>query len=197
MQPDGATIRPERIPFRQRTLDEGRLQKLIRDNPELLPTDEIESIYSPLIPIGREVPTNVGSIDNLFISPQGYLTIVETKLWRNPEARRKVVGQIIDYAKKVKNWTYSSLEERVRSYNQQYREANLSIFEMLQLELGYIEEENEASFIDSVSENLRQGRFLLLVVGDGIHESVEEMAKFLTQTPQLHFTLALVELQVF
>jgi len=35
------------------------------------------------------------------------------------------------------------------------------------------------------------------VVGDGIRESVETMADFLQQTPQLHFTLALVELQVY
>ena len=35
------------------------------------------------------------------------------------------------------------------------------------------------------------------MVGDGIRESVEAMADFLQQTPQLLFTLALVELQVY
>jgi hypothetical protein len=36
-----------------------------------------------------------------------------------------------------------------------------------------------------------------MVVGDGIRENVEEMVDYLNQTPQLHFTLKLVELQVY
>lgn len=59
-----------------------------------------------------------------------------------------------------------------------------------------IDESEEQIIIDTISRNLRTGRFLLLVVGEGIRESVEEMADFLQQTPQLLFTLALVELQV-
>lgn len=41
------------------------------------------------------------------------------------------------------------------------------------------------------------GRFLLLVVGDGIQEGVEQMAEFLARTPQLGFSLALVEMALF
>ena len=36
-----------------------------------------------------------------------------------------------------------------------------------------------------------------MIVGDGIRESVEDMVGFFQLTPQLHFTLALVELQVY
>ncbi len=32
--------------------------------------------------------------------------LVEAKLWRNPEARRKVIGQILDYAKELSRWNY-------------------------------------------------------------------------------------------
>lgn len=41
------------------------------------------------------------------------------------------------------------------------------------------------------------GRFLLLIAGDGIRESVEDMVAYLQHTPQLLFTLALIELQVY
>jgi hypothetical protein len=196
-EPDGSITRPKRISFTQKTFDEGWIQELIRANPELLPVDEIEPVFSPLVAIGREVSTNAGPIDNLYLSPQGYLTIVETKLWRNPEARREVVGQIIDYAKEISKWSYNELEERVRSYNQQYRGTNSGIIETLQLEQEDIEEDDESFFIDTVSRNIQQGRFLLLIVGDGIRESVEDMIDFLAQTPQLQFTLALVELQIY
>jgi hypothetical protein len=114
---DGLIIQPKRVSFTQKTFDENRIQELICAHPEILPVNEIEPIFSPLISIGREVPTKAGFIDNLYLSPQGYLTIVETKLWRNPEARREVVGQIIYYAKDISKWSFKELEDQVRVYS--------------------------------------------------------------------------------
>ena len=59
------------------------------------------------------------------------------------------------------------------------------------------EELNEREFVDRVSRNLRLGRFVLLIVGDGIREGVEQMADFLNQTPRLRFTLGLVEMGLY
>ncbi|MFC2009511.1 hypothetical protein ACFLT3_01130 [Chloroflexota bacterium] len=193
---EGSATKLRRIPFTEREFYEGWLQKLIQDNPEILPVNEIEPAFSPLVSIGKEVETDVGYIDNMFMSPQGYLTIVETKLWRNAEARREVVGQIIDYAKDVSGWNYEQLEGKVRIYNQQYRKSNLGIIDTLRL-IEQIDESEEAIIVDVITRNLQRGRLLLLLVGDGIRESVEAMADFLQQTPQLLFTLALVELHVY
>jgi len=96
LKPDSSITKPKRVLFTEKMFDEGWLQRHIEANPELLPIGDIEAVFSPALSIGLEVETSVGPIDNLFISPQGYLTIVETKLWRNPEVRRQVVGQIID-----------------------------------------------------------------------------------------------------
>ena len=112
--------RLERVPLTQGEFSEEWLQKLLQESPQLLPVAEIDSIYAPLICIGREVHTDVGYIDNLYISPKGYITIVETKLWRNPQARREVVGQIIDYAKELKQFTYEQLDQRVHAYYRKY-----------------------------------------------------------------------------
>src|SRR5437773_684889 len=78
----------ERILFDSKSFNENWIQELIHNNPDVLPINEIESAFAPAIPIGREISTTAGSLDNLFISPDGYLTMVEAKLWRNPEARR-------------------------------------------------------------------------------------------------------------
>jgi len=185
-----------RIPLEGRTFNEEWIQKLIYSNPEILPVSEIESGFSPIIPIGREVSTLVGYIDNLFISPDGYLTIVETKLWRNPEARREVVGQIIDYAKELKKWNYSDLDNSVKTFNQLYNNNSDGLLATIRKH-AELDESDEQYFIDNISKNLSRGRFLLLIVGDGIRESVEDMVEYLSQSPQLYFTLALVELQVF
>ena len=53
------------------------------------------------------------------------------------------------------------------------------------------------SFQDTVSRNLKRGRFLLLIVGDGIREGAEAMAEFLQQHAGFHFTLAFVEIALF
>ncbi|MFC1985430.1 hypothetical protein ACFLWC_00375 [Chloroflexota bacterium] len=192
----GVISQLKRIPFTEKLFQEHFLQNLIRENLEILPIAEIEPSFSPPISVGCEVDSGSGPMDNLLLSPRGNLTIVETKLWRNPEARREVVGQIIDYAKDVSKWTFEDLDRKVREYQKQYYHSYAGIIEVLKKQED-IDESEVPVIIDNISQNLQKGRFLLLVVGDGIRESVEAMAEFLQQTPQLQFTLALVELQVY
>ena len=186
----------ERIPLNEKHFQENWLQKIIHKNPQILPIDDIESGFAPLISLGREISTSVGYIDNLYISPNGYLTIVETKLWKNPEAKREVVGQIIDYAKELTNWNFTKLNDGVKNSSQLYNNNSKGIIELIN-DFEKIEENEEYKIIDNIERNLKRGRFLLLIVGDGIRESVEEMVDFLSNTPQIQFTLGLVELQFY
>lgn len=193
--PDRAVLPLERVALDQRAIDEGWLQDLLRTQPALLPLADIEPAFAPAICIGREASTKVGAIDNLYISPGGYLTLVETKLWRNPEARREVVGQTLDYAKELATWSYEDLDKVARAYARQYLSKDQSLFQLAEATAdGPID---EAAFFDTVSLNLRRARFLLVIAGDGIRESVEDLVAFLHQTPSLHFTLALVELLLY
>ena len=82
----------------------------------------------------------------------------------------------------------------MKAYNKQYHNIEKGLLETMYFDESELE---EATIIDNISKNLKRGRFLLLIVGDGIRESVEEMVYYLSQTPQLHFTMALVELQVY
>ena len=94
------------------------LQELLRRHPGILPVAQIEPVFSPLVPIGREVTIETGAIDNLFISHRGYLVLVETKLWQNPEAKREVLAQAIDYGSSLSKWTYERLNNVVKDYTQ-------------------------------------------------------------------------------
>ncbi|MCE5190545.1 MAG: hypothetical protein LLG08_02070, partial [Actinomycetia bacterium] len=69
--------------------DEAFLQKTMHECPGVVPADEFEADFAPLVSLGREIPTQAGPIDNLFVSPTGKLTLVEAKLWRNPEQTRQ------------------------------------------------------------------------------------------------------------
>jgi hypothetical protein len=181
----------ERLPLSERSLDEGWLQDLLFTNPAILPIDEVEPAFAPLVPIGREVSTDVGRIDALYVAPSGLLTLVEAKLWTNPQARREVVAQIIDYAKELTLWTYDDLDQYAR------RSHGRPLWELMRASHHDDTQLSEAAFVDEVTKNLRRGRFLLLIVGDGIREDAERMSSFLQQTPHLHFSLALIELKIY
>src|SRR5215468_2601045 len=91
------------------------LQDLLYRFPQALPIAEIDDGFSGLIPVCKEMNTPVGSVDVVYITANGRPVIVEAKLWRNPEARRRVIGQILDYAKELSRWTYESFDAAVRS----------------------------------------------------------------------------------
>jgi len=176
--------------------DEAWLQNLIMRHPSLLPVDQIEPAFTTLVPVCVELPVGSGFLDNLLVTPAGDLALIECKLWRNPEARRDVVAQILEYASTMSNWTYESLQEainRTKPIDASDVAATRKLYEVVSAK-GEID---ESSFHDAVSRNLKRGRFLLLIVGDGIREGVESMARFLQQYAGFHFTLALVEIALF
>ena len=171
--------------------DEAWLQRLIQTHPALLPIEALEPGLFDVVPICLELPVPSGYVDNLMITPEGGIVLVEAKLWRNPEARREVIGQVLDYAKDLSGFSFDDLQGRVR---QARREPQLRLYGLVQPE-G--DPADEAAFIDAVSRNLRLGRFLVLICGDGIQEGAEQLAGFLQRHVGLHFTLGLVEMSLW
>jgi hypothetical protein len=167
------------------------LQELIQAHPALLPIAEIEPGLAAPVPVCLELSVPSGYVDNLMITSDGGVVVVETKLWRNPEARREVVGQILDYAKDLSRFSYETLERAVALAR---REAGFKLFPLV---CPDAEPEAEARFIDAVSRNLRLGRFLLVIAGDGVQESAEQLGDFLQRHIGLHFTLAMVEMSLW
>src|SRR5438046_1797389 len=80
-------------------VSEEAIQRLIQAHPSCLPIDEIDPMFVGPVPICMELNTPAGPIDNFMVTPSGLPVLVECKLWRNPEMRRQVVSQILDYAK--------------------------------------------------------------------------------------------------
>jgi len=182
----------QRVRLGDREFSEDFLQATLHACPELLPVEEFDPDFSPLVSLGREVD----SIDNLFVAPSGKITIVETKLWRNPEATRQVVAQILDYATRVSSWSYEEFENCCRHAIPPAPLSKKSLYALVR-ERFPTETPTEPEFIDSVQKSLRTGRFLLLIVGDGIREGLADLLNALHTHPRLLFTFGLVELQVF
>ena len=74
------------------------LQNLLIESPSLIPVDEIrEDISSFLIAVDEFGLPGSGNTDVLAFNSEGDIAIVECKLAANPESKRKVVGQILEY----------------------------------------------------------------------------------------------------
>ncbi len=194
--PDGTVETLERMPVGQAPFAESDLRDLLAARPGALPVRHFDPVFSSLVCLGTEFPVpDVGRVDALFLSPSGYLTIVETKLWQNPEARREVVAQIIDYAQAIARWTFSDLETTFREQRAAAGQTTPSLHDHVCASED--DADGQREFVDAVNRCLKDGRFLLLVVGDGIREGVEKMAAFLQRTPTLQYTLGLVELACY
>lgn len=178
-------------------MDEAWLQALIYQRPEILPAAHFDDSYAPLIPLGREVPTPRGPIDNLYVSPEGLLTVVETKLWKNPEKHRTVVAQVLDYAKELAAWSYDDLVAAVQSASRGHQASNdTSLEDRVRPELA----RQSIDFIDfqeGLVKSLAAGNMLLLIVGDRVSANVALLTDAVQGAPGFDFTIGLVELQLY
>lgn len=172
-------------------VSEADIQDLIHAHPSCLPIAEIDPIFVDPVPVCTELSTPAGAIDNFMVTPSGLPVLVECKLWRNPEARREVVGQILDYAKELSRWSVADLQRAVR---QRLKVPGNPLLEKVRAQNLAVD---ESRFNDALTLNLRRGRFLLLIVGDGIREGVEALADYLQAHAGLHFTLGLVEYPIY
>lgn len=89
------------------------LQGHLFRHPESLPLRELEPNLGPLVPLCKEMKSLVGYMDLVYVTPTGQIVLGETKLWRNAEARREVVAQILDYAQSLTSWRYEDLAREV------------------------------------------------------------------------------------
>ncbi len=191
-RPDSTAARGRRLPLGNTAEhNEAWLRDTLLEHPEILPVRDIDVSFGPLIPLCRELRTDAGPLDLAFINPNGRLTLVECKLWKNPEARRKVVAQTLDYASAISRWSYSDLQRQVSQATG--RHGNVPFEQVQRAHPGI----DEARFVDATARSLETGRFLLLIAGDGIREDVESLAEYINRNTASDFTLGLVEVALY
>ena len=182
---------PLGTPVSEGGIDESTLRDLLFKYPSALPIDSVDAAYQNPVAVCRELRTSAGYIDAVYITSLGRLVLAEFKLWRNPQARREVIGQILDYAKEFASWSYEDLQREVsKSLN---RQGNV-LYDLVRENSPDLD---EAVFVDRVSRHLARGEFLLLIIGDGIQEGVKNIVEYVQDHSGLHFNLALVEAALY
>jgi len=155
-------------------VSEDHLQAMIDEFPELLPG------VSPDSYVCREFSTDSGPIDNLIINAKdGSLTLVECKLAKNPEVRRKILGQIIDYAASLSRLDFEEFHQRWRERGG----VDLTAIETAKGPLSL-----------AVTSNLETARFTLLLAVDEINEPLKQMVEYIQNKTDSSTRVALIEL---
>jgi len=191
-----------------RALEEGfaseqELQTFLRQYPDLMPLEEIDLDAPPLLCIGREVGLASGAEDILYIDENGLLTVVETKLRKNPEARREVVGQILEYAAQMSTWSASDVERQAEKFfggreaPEQY--GNCTLERAMQVFLqpgGGGGEFSYDDFIQQVGSNIERGHFRLIIAIDEPPEPLLKTVEFVNRFSE-RFEIYLIQLKRF
>ncbi len=167
---------------------EKQLDKYIENYPELLASalgSDEESLRFILVQTQAGIDdADSGAArwaaDALFLDQKGVLTIVENKLAKNPEIRRKVVGQMIEYAANLlQTLNADGLLQRLQNTDD---DADSTLAELLQLpnDAG-TNEEAVSEFWTHVQRNLQAGMIRMVFAADRIPSELRQVIEFLNR----------------
>jgi hypothetical protein len=196
-------VRTEHGPEKQ--YQEELLQDVIHRCPGILPVDDFYPSVTDLISLGREIPVDLGSgtgsIDNLFVTNDAHLVLVETKLRRNPEATREVIAQTLQYGMAVSRLPLDDFEDCLRrssSKGEPLGKNETVVLRVTEAAAKSKRMELVDDFEDSFDRSRRDGEILLLIVTDGIHSSAERLVQWMNKiVGSAPYKFGLVELGVF
>src|SRR5579884_1574874 len=195
------------------------LQKYLANNPSLLPMQDLEGVNRPLRLISREL----NGIDLLFVDDQGLLTVVETKLAENPEAKREVIAQILEYASKLSKLNIAglctkiarndgkaiqgldelkklvqALQECTAGPNRKEESETAKVIlanYVLKGKVGREKTKEVRVFLEKLESMLKEGSFRLVVVTYKASRELLELLNYVNSTMESGHHLVAVELQ--
>jgi hypothetical protein len=150
-------------------VEEVQLQKLLYDSPELIPTEHEGDTASFIREAG--LPGS-GSTDLIGVDSHGNILVVETKLAKNQEARRKVVGQILEYAAFLWGMSFDDFDDLFLARR------NKSILALIS------EQKNDVlveGLRDTIRRNLASGNFQLLIAVDAMNDELERIISYFAE----------------
>ena len=171
---------------------EDELQSLIAEHPELLDGEQIRpGDPRRWLLISREKgiseTANSGArwaVDHLIVDQDAIPTLAEVKRGSNPEIRRTIIGQLLEYAAHAaRTWT---AEELKRTFEDSVRAKGHDPSQILGRLLRTDVEPDANDFWENVATNLTARRMRLLFIADEIPDPLERVVEFLNaQMPNI------------
>lgn len=182
-------------------LTEQYFQRAVHHSPNLLPYREFFPSARGIVSLGMEVPLSFpggksGSIDNLFLTDDGHLVVLEMKLWRNPQAVREVVGQIFQYGLTLSGMRLPGIEDVLRKASNGTGRLH-DKQTLIEYAVEHLDIKDEHAFSNALEKHLRSGELLYLIAGDGIHVSVDAIGDWINASSGAPFHFGLLELDAY
>jgi hypothetical protein len=164
---------------------EGDFQKLLADNPAVLASaldggDETGGwlfIAQELAIKAESSDVGTWKLDHLFIASDGRPVLVEVKRSSNPQARREVVGQMLDYAASFAlDWTAERLRGR---WEQRFGPQDVEARVEEMAEFLAPTDRDEEQFWGDVQTKIDAGELRLLFVADELSPTLVRIIEYL------------------
>ena len=171
---------------------EDELQELIAQNPELLDGGQMRPgdprrwlLITREMGIAKTRDSGAWwSLDHLIVDQDAVPTLVEVKRGSNPEIRRTIVGQMLEYAAHAsQTWTADQMRQ---TFEESAKNSDLDPDEEIRRLLQADDEPDADAFWENVATNLAAKRLRLLFVADEIPDELERVVEFLNaQMPKI------------
>ena len=168
--------------------DEATLQRLVAENPQLLPLAGSPRVFT----LGREIRLGTGKADILAVEASGRPVIIEVKLARNAEARRAIVSQVLAYAAFLNGYDVAALE-RGPLHGSLTDYGSISEAVAAQDQKGAVD---GTEFAAALQEHLDAGRFRLVLVLDEISSELERIVGYLDSVTLQTLTIDLITINM-
>ena len=170
---------------------EKALHKVLTESPSLISIQDVREGAGQLVVAIREFPLqSIGYLDLLAFSADGDMTLIECKLATNPQIKREVIGQALEYGARLWQMNYEELDQKVR-----IREGK-SLSELMHTRLGDVEWDEQA-FRENVESALTAGSFILMIVVDKISDELSRIIHFVNNCGRPAFSFAALEMRQF
>jgi hypothetical protein len=157
--------------------NEATLQEILYQHPALVPGIKGAAVAC------KEFQSGIGPADVVVLNEEGVITLVECKLASNPQVRREITGQVLDYASRM--WRMP-VDEFERLWIKASTD-KISPFTALGDEEGRLRA--------IVEENLDAGRFNLVLAVDRLSDDLRRIVEFLNEVTVASTGVIAVEYQ--
>jgi hypothetical protein len=138
--------------------NERHLQQVLSEHPSLIPGVGLHAL------VCAEFPIDNLSADLVVLDDEGGLTLVECKLAANPQARREIIGQVLDYASRLWQMSIADFESRWGHRNQR----------------PLFGDDNDAGALrQRLSDSLASGEFRIVLAVDEINDDLRRIVEYL------------------
>ncbi|MBO5497366.1 MAG: hypothetical protein J6A79_16865 [Clostridia bacterium] len=152
---------------------EAELQEIIEKNPGLLLREQDAAAGNALFLVKRELPLpgpeasdSRLSLDHFLVDRFAVPVLVEVKQSANPESRRKVVGQMMDYAARISAYDSTDLQMMFEESNDGQEAPT----------------DDPTGFWHNVSFNLKSGRMRLVFAADSLPNTLKVIIELLDRS---------------